>query len=129
MAKKRKTTRTADDILDKPDYAADWFRPKSKPEKPKVDDAAKLSVEDRLSGGTVAKLAELKAKMETEAQAHENGQSEKQVVRKPSSPARPANLDDESKSFAELFDPQEDDTDNFEDLLNESKLDWRSFKK
>ncbi|CAM3715386.1 hypothetical protein [Alicyclobacillus pomorum] len=128
MAKKRKTTRTADEIQDKPDYAADWFRPKPKPEKSKVDDAAKLSVEDRLSGGTVAKLAELKAKMESDAQAHEEGQAGKRAARKHSSPARPADPDDESKSFAELFDPQEEETDNFEDLLNESKLDWRSFK-
>ena len=128
VAKKRKTTRTADEIQDKPDYAADWFRPKPKPAKPKGDDAAKLSVEDRLSGGTVAKLSELKAKMESEAQARENGQAGKKAVRKHSSPARLADPDDESKSFAELFDPQEDETDSFEDLLKESKLDWRSFK-
>jgi hypothetical protein len=31
-------------------------------------------------------------------------------------------------SFAELFDPQEDESESFADLLQESKLDWRHFK-
>jgi hypothetical protein len=125
---KKQRPRAEREIYDKPDYAADWFRPEPKPVKAKEE--TQLRVEDRLSESTVGKLAALKAVMEAESQEPKAKQTQNKSARRtgPShrQPAEP--LDDDVKSFAELFDPVDEEHESFEELLNQSKLDWRAFK-
>ncbi len=127
MGKKQKP-KVEREIQDKPDYAADWFRPQPKPVKAK--DESLLSVEDHLSKSTVTKLAALKAAMVAESQEQSaekvNGKSARRAEARHGQSAEPA--DDGEKSFAELFDPVDEDDESFEDLLQKSKLDWRAFK-
>jgi hypothetical protein len=125
---KKQRPRAEREIYDKPDYAADWFRPEPKPEKAK--DESQLRVEDRLSESTVGKLAALKAAMGAESQESKAKQVPEKSARRTGShhgqPAEP--VDDGVKSFAELFDPVDEEHESFEELLNQSKLDWRAFK-
>lgn len=126
MSKQRKTRPVQDHSgSDKPDYAADLFRAEKKQKKkPVTQDDSEVSLQDRLDKGMVDKLAALKKQMENVPQP-------KPSAVKPASPrkeVKPSTVDDGAASFAELFDPQEKDESSFEDLLQSSKLDWRSFK-
>jgi hypothetical protein len=126
VSKQRKTRPFQDHTgSDKPDYAADLFRDEKKEKKkPVTQDDAEVSVQDRLDQGMVAKLAALKAQMQDVPKS-------KPSPLKPAPPRKdlkPSPVDDGAASFAELFDPQEKDESSFEDLLQSSKLDWRSFK-
>jgi hypothetical protein len=125
---KKQRPRAEREIQDKPDYAADWFRPEPKPVKAK--DESLLSVEDHLSQSTVKKLAALKDAMAAESQEQNaqkvNGKSARRAEAKHGQSAE--RVDDGEKSFAELFDPVDEDDESFEDLLEKSKLDWRAFK-
>ncbi len=111
---------------DKPDYAADWFRPAPKPVKPKADADAQLHVADFLDSDAAAKLAKLKAEMES---AEKPSPAKKGTSAKRVAPLRRADGDDAELSFAELLNPSDEDEEDFSKLLEESRLDWRAFKK
>lgn len=104
------------------DVVAD--KPKKAPkEKPKED---AFHVGDTIGDQAASKLAALKAKLEDVADKQQQVKAAK-----PQKPVRTAKerLDENPDlSFAELFDPQEDEEASFDELLKDSKLDWRYFK-
>ncbi|MFB5190374.1 hypothetical protein [Alicyclobacillus fastidiosus] len=128
MSKKSKQhkRRTDVDLFDKPDYAMDVVadKPKKAPkEKPKEE---AFHVGDTIGDQAASKLAALKAKLEDVADKQQQVKAAK-----PQKPVRTAKerLDENPDlSFAELFDPQEDEEASFDELLKDSKLDWRYFK-
>lgn len=121
---------------DKPDYAADLFRPPVRhPEAKKDADDSRATVRDRLDGGALAKLETWKAELERSAAANKPAPQTTQRDRSERSTgaaARNASARSESQanplSFAELFDPQDKTEESFADLLDKSKLDWHKFK-
>lgn len=129
MGKKRKPLRSNQEIHDKPDFAADWFvgEPKKK-EKPKPRDESAVSVGDHLSDGLMKRLEAMKAAMEAEAAPAPAAKGTAKSMGGNKKPRAVRVEDDGEKSFAELFDPEEESEDSFEELLGDSKLDWRSFK-
>jgi len=131
--KQHKQHRTERDRgLDKPSFAADVMaEPVAKKEAKPVRSETDISVEEHLKPGAADKLAALKVQMlATEQAAHAVAVTKKQPA---SASARSASaqtrLDaDPDASFAELFDPAEEDEESFEHLLEKSKTDWRHFK-
>ncbi|QQE80299.1 hypothetical protein [Alicyclobacillus sp. SO9] len=132
MSKRTHHNRAASAENDKPDYAADYPVQKAKAEK-KEDD--KAHVQEHLQGSVLEELSRLKSKLEKEA-ASADTKGEKLQRGSPSlrqdkragSSKQVRETPDEKKSFAELFEPQEEEDVSFEDILKESKLDWRKFK-
>lgn len=118
------------DEFDKPSYAADRIEPAKNPQAP-VPNEAELRLEERLGKGTLDKLSALKTAMMSDpaAQSKQGPAAPKRA--KASVPRKSAAerlADDPDLSFAELFDPVEDDGASFEELFDSSKLDWRHFK-
>ncbi|MCL6452227.1 MAG: hypothetical protein K6T78_01225 [Alicyclobacillus sp.] len=142
-AKRRPAGHGPEDGRDKPDFAADWFAPSDRrrpnrqaPAAPDAaDGAAKLS--ERLDASTTAGLERMKqrllaAERPAPKRASAGAGDRAGHGRGGSAPSpragRDASVEDDGRSFQELFDPQEEDTASFEELLNESKLDWQKFK-
>lgn len=125
--KRHSTVRSGRDLsLDKPDYAADVIQEKRKEKKPAIKETD-IFVEERLNQKDLQSLAKIKERLLAEA----NQSTEKQIVQKKKiagKSAREKIADDPNVSFADLFDPADDDEHSFEDLLQDSKLDWRKFK-
>ncbi|KPV43606.1 DUF3886 domain-containing protein [Alicyclobacillus ferrooxydans] len=148
-SKKRKHTASVEDGRDKPDFAADWFgnderrqraeaRKQGAKDKDKDSDA-QATLAQALKGDMADKLKQMKASLEEEAAQKEARAKQGQV--KPRAAAGSAakhrtgqrrhddgTESDEAESFAELFNPMPADEESFERLLDDSKLDWRSFK-
>lgn len=129
MAKKsrhHKTTRR-EEAMDKPSYAMDVFEEKpKKPVKEKPREEA-FHVGDTIGGQAADKLAQLKEQLaQTEQAKAPAKQSAK--PRKTTRTAQDRLAENPDLSFAELFDPQEDERTSFEELLESSKLDWHYFK-
>lgn len=113
--------------LDKPSYAMDVFEEKSKkPAKEKPKEEA-FHVGDSIGTSAAAQLAKLKEQLvDREEKAAPVKQSTKRKVSRQSAEDRLAQ--NPELSFAELFDPQEDEESSFADMLKDSKLDWRAYK-
>lgn len=143
MAAKRKQGKPVspvDDGRDKPDFAADWFHPERAQKKEKAkdntsDDSAKLS--EALNNQVQRKLEAMKAELTKEAELAEAKQALTSKAKRPASSKGKATgtasrkfTDDEKDnlSFAELFNPSDPEDESFEELLDESALDWRKFK-
>lgn len=141
MAKRKKPASPvrAQEIQDKPDFAADWFREPRAEKKSATSDAASaklekdVTVQDRLAPGTMDKLAALKEQMDKEqaaaaakatAAATKRQPAAVKPRRSPDSGGRP----DRDLSFSELFDPVDEDESSFEDMLKDAKQDWRNYK-
>lgn len=140
---RQQPSRPVEDGSDKPDFAADLFRKESPRKQPKRADEEKgkeadtaAHVSDSLDDSVTSKLRAMQADLEKQA-------ASQKAVREGKGPARasgsePSNQagrdardnrsDKDNLSFSELFDPQEPDKASFEDLLKDSKLDWRKFK-
>jgi len=115
---------------DKPAYAADRMDVKPKPESAKRgDETESFLLRDAMNADVAARLAALKSALVEEAQARpvtqQQQKKEKAAKRRPAAERLAENPD---LSFAELFDPADDDDVSFEEMLADSKLDWRSFK-
>lgn len=130
MGKQKKRHSTVhsgrDESLDKPDYAADMIQEKKKEKKPAVKETD-IFVEERLNHKDLQNLAKIKEQLLAEA----NRSSEKRTVQRKKTSGKSARekiADDPNVSFADLFDPVDDDEHSFEDLLKDSKLDWHKFK-
>ena len=119
------------DVEDKPSYAADYARSEPKPEKPKqVPADERVSVEDALGALVKDKLAVLKAQMEAAAEPPTSAVKMKGNPPKPPGKSAEQRLaDDDTRSFAALFDPAEEDEASFDEMLKDSKLDWHHFKR
>lgn len=127
MGKQKKRPNRREEGLDKPAWAADVMTAPEKPQKP-VKKETDIFLEERLGTGMLDKLAQLKAKVVAE---EETAKVKAVPVKKKTSgkTAKERLADDPDASFAELFDPQDSEgEEGFEDLLNDSKLDWQHFK-
>lgn len=129
MAKrtKRKHVATYEDH-DKPAYAMDVVKEpvKVKPEKPKEE---AFHVGETVDGSIAQQLEKLKAQLVEQSEpkvAAPPKKAERGAASK--KPAEERLAENPNLSFAELFDPQDDEDASFKDLLDESKLDWRFFK-
>lgn len=88
------------------------------------DFAAPLA--DTVSSDVAARLSALRAELEAEAQPQAPAKVRAQPSRRrPKALALTAQDGDES--FEKLFNPKDDEA-SFEELLNQSKLDWKAFK-
>lgn len=144
MATKRKKQHGfVDDGRDKPDYAADLFR---KEQPGKQDSRKKQSanqtedkgptVAESLNGELANRLAQMKqALLDEDAKREAAKVTSKQPQRQAAkgqgtskSVRRREEPDQETASFAELFDPTPEDEESFEEMLKDSKLDWQKFK-
>jgi len=126
MAKRRPLKRRDDDGLDKPAYARGES---TKPQEAEQDTPKRSTVqlEEVLKGDAAEKLLALRTSLEPKEPSAE-------APRKPERPStrkagtRRAEPDvEEELSFEELLNPR-DDSESFEALLEQSKLDWRFFK-
>lgn len=128
MAKRTKKPhrRHDDEVMDKPAYAMDIVQEKpKKPAKQKPSEDA-FHVADTISSQAASQLAKLKEQLvEVETPKQPVKPSSKKAKNTKSAADRLAENPD--LSFAELFDPQEDD-ESFEEMLDSSKLDWQMFK-
>lgn len=134
MSKRTHRKRDSHMDNDKPDYAADYPVRKAKA-KEKDDD--KAHVKEHLQGNVLNKLNRLKATLQKKEASVTD--SKGQTTKRGAKPVQNRNhggtnnnaqaaTPDEKKSFAELFEPEEEDDVSFEDMLKDSKLDWRKFK-
>ncbi|QSO49100.1 hypothetical protein [Alicyclobacillus mengziensis] len=154
MAKHKKRQVVVEDGRDKPDFAADWFgkteqkaegHAESQKHGAKKDaDESQPTVAQFLGNDMASRLRQMKAALEEEASRQEkkSAQGEKSSSRSAAGKGaagkgRAALQQDpderdkdvrEDASFAELFDPAPADDEPFEQMLDKSKLDWRSFK-
>lgn len=117
--------------LDKPAFAADVITDApNKPVKP-IRSEADISMAEHLLPGVKEKLEQLKAHME-EAEVANREENARVKLNAPAVRRKPAAKDllndNPDASFAELFDPAEEDEMSFADLLNTSKSDWRDYK-
>lgn len=144
-AKRKKHSVPVEDGRDKPDYAADLFRKedlsgrkdsrRKQADKNKEDSDGPSTVAEHLEGDMAAKLRQMKAALE-EAESNKRASAKGASAQKLPLQKRPNQSrknagdvpDKETASFAELFDPAPADEDSFEDMLNNSKLDWQKFK-
>lgn len=126
----------ADD--DKPAWAVDpdlrHERPRRTPAQAQARGARRPSAEgdfaaplvDTVSSDVAARLSALRAELEAEAQPQAPAKVRAQPSRRrPKALALTAQDGDES--FEKLFNPKDDEA-SFEELLNQSKLDWKAFK-
>lgn len=128
MAKKRRgqTGSRREDFYDKPAYAMDVFPEKPKKPEPERPKEEVFHVGDAIGGQVASRLEQLKAQL-TESEAAKVPQKATPI--KPTKRSAKERLDeDPNLSFADLFDPQEDDDESFDSLLKSSKLDWQQFK-
>ncbi|QRF23998.1 hypothetical protein FY534_10380 [Alicyclobacillus sp. TC] len=112
----------------KPDYAMDKMEPVAKPKKNVIpEENARL--EEFLSAAVAEKLSALKMTEkpdeDTALRISDKSKKEKQIQTRSAKEKLEENPD---ATFAELFDPAEDDHQSFEELLKDSALDWRHFK-
>ncbi len=127
--KKRKTVRSGhEESLNKPDYAADTVMKPLKMKKP-VPKETDIFVSDCLNNKTLQSLTKMKNQLLVDGEKS-NGQSKQNSmgvdrVQKKSASQRIAEEPD--LSFAELFDPSDEDEQSFEEILANSKLDCRKF--
>lgn len=154
MAKHKKRPVVVEDGRDKPDFAADWFgkagqkaegHAQSQKQGVKKDsDESQPTVAQFLGNDMASRLRQMKTALEEEAtrQEKKSAQGEKLSSRSatgqgPAGKSRVALRPDpdeaekdvrEDASFAELFDPAPADDESFEQMLDKSKLDWRSYK-
>ncbi|MCL6487903.1 MAG: DUF3886 domain-containing protein [Alicyclobacillus mali] len=124
MAKRRPLKRRDEDGLDKPAYA------RGESEQPKEAQEDKptrttVQLEDALKGEMAEKLLALKASLEP-AEPSERAPQKTQRHSAKIRDKRQLEVDEEL-SFEELLNPR-DDSESFEALLEQSKLDWRYFK-
>jgi hypothetical protein len=115
-----------DESLDKPDYAADTILEKKKEKKPAVRETD-IFVEEQLNQKTLQSLSRMKEQLLADANKPAGKQTglKKKVAGKSASEKI---AEDPNVSFADLFDPADDDEHSFEDMLKDSKMDWRKFK-
>lgn len=118
MSKKR---RPRQEQLDKPAYAL-GEEPGLKEGERLREKEARMEVADRVGKGAFEKLQALKQQMDETAA--------KPAVKQAKGRNRPATAAqaDDTESFADLFNPKDEPNVSFEKLLEDSKLDWRSFK-
>ncbi|GMA58578.1 hypothetical protein C7445_10469 [Alicyclobacillus sacchari] len=132
MGKQARKRRQQDDSFadDKPVYAADRMDPKPKRESAKRgDEAESFLLRDAMKSDVATRLAALKNALVEEAQARPDvPQAHKKAKAAKRRPATERLAENPDLSFAELFDPADDDDVSFEEMLADSKLDWRSFK-
>lgn len=126
--KSRRQQRTRrDEPNDKPAYAMDVIQEKPKKPEPERPKEESFHVSDSIGGRAADELARLKAQL-TE-QAEPKKPSPAVTPMKSGKRSAQERLDeDPNLSFADLFDPQEDDEQSFDELLKSSKLDWQYFK-
>ncbi len=145
---KRKQTQSEEFDL-KPDFAMDGFVEKKETKKAPVDKEAELNVKDRIGVASLSKLEKLRAEMKEEADAAESAAAAKAQANSKatranskapgslssgsssaasSSPGRSSSDPNDNLSFAELFNPEPDDEEDFDSMLKDSKLDWRQYK-
>lgn len=122
MGKRKPLKRRDDDGFDKPAYARGEV-PEAKEEEPKAPARSSVQLEEALASDVAAKLMALKQSLEPAPQ-----EPKEAVKRSPQvSSVRGRAAQEEEVSFEELLNPR-DDTESFEALLEQSKLDWRFFK-
>lgn len=119
MSKKR---RPRQEQLDKPAYAL-GEEPGLKEGEQQRAKEARMEVADRLGKGAFDKLQALKQQMSESAAVASAKQGKKR-----SKSVQPPKDTDAEESFADLLDPKDEPDVSFEKLLQDSKLDWRSFK-
>ncbi|WP_206916342.1 hypothetical protein [Alicyclobacillus suci] len=125
---KQKRNKTEQDVFDKPEYAMDIVvdKPKKAPkEKPKEE---AFHVGESIGDKVATKLTELKAQLEEMAAAVKEAPAKAKRRAKTSRTAKERLEDNPDLSFAELFDPEDDEEVSFDELLKDSKLDWHHFK-
>jgi hypothetical protein len=88
--------------------------------------ALEEAVGDAVRGRLAALKAELEANQPQGKAVSGTGAGGARTGKKPQPSAR-AKEEDEA-SFAELFEPRDEEGMSFEELLNQSKLDWKAFK-
>lgn len=135
MTKRKRNNRKRsenDNDLVKPEYAMDKMEPKAKPEPEKPKEET-FHVGDALRDSTAVQLAKLKESLTTAEEEKKprpapSGKTATKTKRSSNRSAEERFAENPDLSFAELFDPAEDEESSFEDLLEDSKLDWRFFK-
>lgn len=107
----------------------DKMEPKAKPA-PKKPKEETFHVSDTLKGSTAAQLTKLKENLTEKEEEKKPAQSAKtkSKEKRPNRSAKERLEENPDLSFAELFNPADDEESSFEDMLSESKLDWRFFK-
>ena len=75
-------------------------------------------------------LAKMKDQLLVQQQEHKENAQKKQREKMPSvrKTAKERIMEDNDLSFADLFDPAPEDELSFEEMINDSKMDWRKFK-
>jgi hypothetical protein len=119
-----------DESFDKPDYAADMLQKQKKEKKPAVKETD-IYVEERLNRTALQNLAKMKEQLLADANATAKIQVGKQALQKNKPVGKSAKekiAEDPNASFAELFDPTDDDEHSFVEMLKDSKLDWHKYK-
>lgn len=118
-----------EESLDKPDYARDIVVAPQK-QKKHVPNETDIFVAERLKNETKQELAKMKDKLLIQQQENkeDSQQKRKGIVPSVRKTAKERIMEDNDLSFAELFDPAPDDELSFEEMMNDSKLDWRKFK-
>jgi beta-glucosidase-like glycosyl hydrolase len=136
VSKKNRARRSSREAIleDKPDYAMDRMQ-KETVAKPQAETVPEQNarVEEFLQANALQRLKALKTAM----QQDEAPSSPKQVEAAPRAESKKQRTgksaaeklsEQPDASFAELFDPVEDEETSFADMLGDSKLDWRYFK-
>lgn len=129
--KHKSRTKRDEEGMDKPSYAADVLLSPKKPSKP-VRKETDIFLEEHLGQNAVKRLEDMKQQLLTQ----EEEMARQTEIQKPGQPlpkqrkksADEKILEDPNLSFAELFDPTDEEDQDFAELLNDSKLDWRYFK-
>jgi hypothetical protein len=135
VSKKNRARRSSREgiLEDKPDYAMDRMQ-RETAAKPKAEVVPEQNarVEEFLHANALQRLKALKTSMEQhEAPSTKQVDSTRRAESPKSRTAKSAaeKLSEQpDASFAELFDPVEDEEASFADMLGDSKLDWRYFK-
>lgn len=147
MSKNKRTRKqTQSEEFDlKPDFAMDGFVEKKQTKKEPEKKDAELNVKDRIGASSLSKLEQLRSEMKEEAERVEratatakgSGKATKGSAegaqriakdKRAASTASSGSASADNLSFAELFNPEPDDEDDFDTMLSDSKLDWRQYK-
>ncbi|GGI98827.1 hypothetical protein GCM10010885_05400 [Alicyclobacillus cellulosilyticus] len=130
MSKRKRPARRRDDAgLDKPAYAADGVASRAQ-----ADNPAGITFHDLVGERVAKQLEDLRRQMEAEATPRGPAQARHRdrpagLPEQQAAKGRPAAAGaDDEPSFAELFDPNDDEEASFADLLANTNLDWRKFK-
>jgi len=126
MAKRRPLKRRDDEGLDKPAYARGESTQlqQAEPDTPK---RATVQLEEALKGDVAEKLLALKTSLEPKETHAQAPRKPERSSAKKAGTGRAEPDAEEELSFEELLNPR-DDSESFETLLEQSKLDWRFFK-